>query len=691
MRNRLLLVLSIAVFAATPAAQQPAPAQPPAAAPAQQPPLTFKVEVNYVEVDARVTDEAGNFVQGLTRDDFEILEAGRPQTISIFAPVNIPVERTDPPLFAKAPIEPDVRTNQREFDGRVFVLVMDDLHTDVHRTPRLRIAAKQFVERYLGANDVAAVVSTGGAKGTAQDFTTSRRRLVEAIDRISGQKLRSSTLERMGQIGRQIPGQQGGPRDQLESERAYKARNTLSTLKNTADFLAGIRGRRKAVVFFSEGIDYDVTNPIQHQWASDILAETRTAIQAATRANVSFYGVDPRGLGGFEDLIDMPAPPEDNSLGMHTLQNELRLAQDSLRVLSDETGGFAAVNMNDYREAFDRIIRENSSYYVLGYYSTDERRDGRFRSIEVRVKRPGLQVRARKGYTAPKGRPASPSTAASAGTSAELREALDSPIPISGLGLTAFAAPFRGSGNKARISIALEVDGSRFKFAEKDGKLSDTIEVSLIAFDDSGKVRDGGRDTVTLTPRPQTRDSILRTGVRMMRRLELAPGKYQLRIAAREEGSGAVGSVMLDLDVPDFSKGDLSMSALAVTSPSASAVPTAAADEQFKDVLPAAPTARREFARGEELALFTEIYDNQTRTPHRVQIKTTVLGDTGTAVFASTDERRSEELGAAGGGYGHTAKVPLNFPPGRYVLRVEAQTLLANGATAMRELEFRVR
>jgi VWFA-related protein len=648
------------------------------------------VEINYVEIDATVTDPQGNFVTGLTRDDFEILENGKPQNISIFAPVNIPVERADPPLFASSPIEPDVRTNRREFDGRVFVLVLDDLHTGVQRTPRLKVAARQFVERFVGANDLVAIVSTGGAKGTSQDFTTSRRRLLDAIDRISGQKLRSSTLEKMGQIGRQIPGQTGGPRDSLEMERAYKARNTLSTLKNTADFLAGIRGRRKAVVFFSEGIDYDVTNPIQNQWATDILNETRTAIEAATRANVSFYGVDPRGLGGFEDLIDMPAPPEDNSLGMHTLQDELRLAQDSLRVLSEETGGFAAINANDYRQAFDRIIRENSSYYVLGYYSNDERRDGRFRPVEVRVKRPGLQVRARKGYTAPKGRPAAPASAASAGTSAALREALDSPIPISGLGLTAFAAPFRGSGDKASVSIALEIDGSRFKFAEKDGKLSDTIEVSLVAFDDSGKVRDGGRDTVTLTPRPQTRDAIVRTGVRMMRRLQLAPGRYQLRIAAREEGAGAVGSVLVDLDVPDYSALPLSMSAIAITSASASAVPTASADPQFKDVLPAAPTARREFPRGDALALFTEIYDNQTRAAHRVQIRTSVLADDGKAVFTSSDERRSEELGPKGGGYGHTAQIPLNFAPGRYVLRVEAQTLLSNGGSAMRELEFRI-
>lgn len=693
MRIRLLTLISFVVLAAALAAQQPAPPPPGAAerpGGEQQPPLTFKVEINYVEIDAIVTDAQGNFVRGLTKDDFEVLEQGKPQTVSIFSFVDIPVERPDTPLFATAPIESDVRTNRRQFDGRVFVLVLDDLNTSFARTSRVRAAARQFVERFIGANDLAAVVNTGGGKGGAQDFTTSRRRLLQAIDHFSGQKLRSATLEKMDDLRRRMPGSTEAPRDALEAERAFKARNTLSTLKNTADFLAGIRGRRKAVVFFSEGIDYDVTNPIQNRWASDIHDETMAAIAAATRANVSFYAVDPRGLAGMEDTFDIQSLPEDNSLGPTTMMDEVRRSQDSLRLVSEQTGGFAAVNQNDFRGAFDRIIKENSSYYVLGYYSNDERRDGRFRPLDVRVRRPGLQVRARKGYSAPKGRAPVPPSGAAAGTSAALREALDSPIPVSGLGLTATAAPFRGAGANASVSIALEIDGSRFTFTQKGDRLHDEVEVSLAAFDESGKSRGGGRDTVTITPRPQTRDAIVRSGVRVMRRLELPPGRYQLRIAAREGGAGAVGSLMLDLDVPDFSKG-LAMSAIAITSASASRVPTAVADDQFKGVLPAAPTALREFPRGDELALFTEIYDNDTRVAHRIAIKTSVIADNGTAVFTSSDERRSEELGGKGGGYGHVSKIPLNFAPGRYVLRVEAQTLLANGPTAMRELEFRIR
>jgi VWFA-related protein len=670
-------------------AQQP-PAQP-AAKPEQQPPVTFKVEVNYVEIDAVVTDGSGNFVRGLTRDDFEIVEQKKPQTISVFSLVDIPVERPDAPLFSKATIERDVYSNRREFEGRVFVLVLDDFHTQPMRSTRVRLAARQFIERYLGENDVAAVVTTGGSKQGSQNFTNSRRLLLKAVDSFMGQKLRSSTLEKLDQLPRQLPGSTG-PTDPLEMERAYKARSTLDTLKSVADFLEGIRGRRKAVVFFSEGLDYDITNPIQNREATSVIDSMKQATAGATRANVSIYSVDPRGLSGFEDAIDITSTPEDNSLGVHTLLDETRLAQDTLRSLSEETGGFAAINRNDYRDTFGRIIRDNSSYYVLGYYSNDNRRDGRYRAVDVRVKRPGVQVRARKGYTPPRTRLSVPTSPSSAGTSLELREALNSPLAVSGLGLSATAAPFRGAGGKASVAVTLEIDGSRLKFIDKGDRAANDIEVSMVAFDAKGVGRDGGRDSVGLALRPQTRDTVLSRGVRITRRFEVPPGSYHVRIGARESGGGNLGTVTMDIDVPDFSKDPLVMSGIVLTSTRSNLTPTIRPDEQLKDVLPAPATTVRDFSPDDEIATFAEVYDNQMRTAHRVEIKTSVLGDDGKVVFNTAEERRSEEIGPAGGGYGAAAKIPLKaLAPGRYVLRVEARTLLTDGGTAMREVEFRVK
>ena len=541
-------------------AQQPAPPpQQPQASSDQRPSVTFRVEVNYVEIDAIVTDAQGNFVRDLTKDDFEVVEEGKPQDLSVLSMVDIPIERTDAPLYSPTAIEPDVRSNVKEFNGRVFVLVLDDLQTHFGRSVRVRQAAKLFVERYLGANDIAAIVQTGARKDGAQEFTSNRKLLLKAINTFAGQKIRSATLDKIDDYYMQRETNPGAvPRDLSEAERAFKARNTLSTLRQVADYLAGVRGRRKAVVYFSEGIDYDIDNTIGNRYASDLRDEMLAAIAAGTRANVSFYGVDPRGLSGLSDEgIDITAVPNDPTLGLGyaSLSDELRRSQDSLRTISEETGGFAAVNRNDFREAFTHIIQDNSGYYLLGYYSNDTRRDGRFRRVQVRVKRPGLTVRARKGYTAPKGKPPSTTTLANTKTSPALREALDSPIPISGLPLSVFAAPFKGTAPNASIAVTIEVEGRGLSFAEQNGLFADDVEISVIAIDKDAKIKDGGRDVVQLKLKPQTREAVSRAGIRISRRLELPPGNFQLRVGVRDGGTGATGSVIYDLGGPGLPEG----------------------------------------------------------------------------------------------------------------------------------------
>jgi VWFA-related protein len=697
MRNRffgvsvLLLIATLAV---------PAQPQTPPRAAGDQPPITFKVEVNYVEIDAVVTDQQGNFVRDLTKDDFQIFEKGKPQVVSNFSLVDIPVEKFDPPLFKSKPIEPDVRSNRKEFDGRVFVIVLDDQNTSFTRTGRVKLAARQFIERYLGANDVAAVVQTGGVKGGGQEFTGSRERLLRAVDTFMGQKERSATLEKIDDYYRTLnSGGTGRPRDAAEAIRVYKARNTFTVLKNVADYMSGIRGRRKAVVFFSEGIDYDIYDQINNPWASDVRAYGQDAIAAATRANVSFYAVDPRGLAGFEDATDIAALPNDPSLGLGivSLQRELQMAQDSLRTIASETGGFAAVNSNDFAGSFGRIIQDNSSYYVLGYYSNDSRRDGQFRSLNVRVKNPALQVRARKGYVAPKGRaPAGTPPPAGIAASIAMRDALDSPVPVTGLAISAFAAPMAGApgakNRAASVLVVVEVEGAGLQFRQEKGLFANDVEVAIVAMDEGGKIRDGAKDTAELKLRPETHAAVVKNGVRLTRRLALPPGRYQLRIGARESAGGRIGSVMYDLDVPDFTKGDLALGGLLLTSGAASRVPTASPDPDFKDILPASPATLREFPTGDELSLAVDVYDNRGSTPHRVEIRTTVTADNGTVVFSSRDERRSEELKGATGTFGHVARVPLkDVAPGRYVLKVEAQSTLSNGGLAAREIEFTVR
>ena len=679
-------------------AQQTSPA--PQTPPAPQPPVTFKVEVNYVEIDANVTDAQGNFVRTLTRDDFQLIEDGKPQALTAFSMVDIPIQRVDPPLFAKNPIPPDVVSNRTPFEGRVFVLVLDDLNTRFARTPRTRAAARLFVERYVGANDVVAVVNTSGYGRSMQDFTSNRQLALKAIDAAIGNKADSSTVAALQDYNMNtgIPG--GGSNANAsfnELQRYTNARNSLRTLQNLAAYMGGMRGRRKAVVYFSEGINYDVSNPIANTHATDVQREIRDLVAAATRANVNVYSIDPRGVtSGMEDAIEIGSFPTDNSIQTTDMLNELRLEQDSLRVVADETGGFALLNQNDFRGGFSRILEDNSSYYVLGYYPTNDKRDGRFRNVQVKVLKPGLKVRARRGYVAPvtgkKEKPVKGSPEER--TSPELRDALDSPIPISGFTISAFAAPFKGAGGNDAIAMSIEVDGPAMKFTQSpDGLFRNNLEVTLFAADGSGKIKDGARDVIGVSLKPQNR--VMPTPFRVIRRIQVPPGKYQLRIGARESGGGRVGTVLYDLDAPDFSKGPVSMSGIAVSSESGSHIPTASPDpgvNEFKDVLPAPPSASRDFPRGDTLSVFAEVYDNVGKTPHRVEITAEVLSDEGKVVHKTSDQRKSEELQGATGGYGYSTKIPLaDLAPGRYVLRVTATSLLGKPEPVAREIEFRVR
>jgi VWFA-related protein len=674
---------------------QDAPTQQPAG---DQPAVTFKVEVNYVEVDAAVFDRQGQPVPGLKREDFEIFEDGVRQDVSTFTQVDIPIERPEPiPLQAKSVIEPDVVSNAKPFDGRLYVIILDDKQTQSFRAPLVKRAAAQFVSQYMAANDLAAVLSTSGQSGSTQEFTSNKRLLLRAIDKFMGIKLRSETEERLDEYQRQrgIPGNTSTRiEDPLDMQRGYDARISLETLSRISDWVGSIRGRRKAIVYFSEGIDYDIYD-FQKRETTTIQERMRDVIASATRSNVSIYSIDPRGLTSLADESinvsgGFPDDPQLN-LSLQSFHDSLRISQDSLRSLSEETGGFAAVNQNDFSGAFAKVVKDNSSYYVLGYYPKNEKRDGRFRRIEVKLKRPDLEVRSRRGYTAPRGKPSTPKTSPNDQTSPPVRELLDSPLPTNGIKLRAVAMPFKGSPPNASVAVVIEADGRSFNFVEKDGKLMNDFEVSTLAIDASGKIRGGDRSLLNFALKPENRARFAETGVRVGTRLQLPPGRYQIRVAARESGSGRLGSLTYDLDVPSLTDGPLTISGIAVASAAGQRTSTAKPDEELKAVLPGPAVAARDFPRGDELAVFAEVYDNDVKSPHVVDITTRVVSEDGRDVFKTSEERQSSELQGKPGGYGHTTRIlTKDFAPGVYLLTVEARSRQGKSEPIGRTIPFRI-
>jgi VWFA-related protein len=723
----------------------------------QAPSVTFQVEVNYVDVDVVVTDEQGQFVTGLTRNDFAVFEDGKPQKVDTFALVDLPVEKTQEIVLEGRAIPVDTRTNRKPFDGRVYVIVLDDLDVSALRSPPVRDAARRFVREHMAANDLGAVVYTSGRSDAAQEFTTDRGLLIRAIDKFQGRRMRSLSLERLdsyyqtiafglnkrneadpntGSINSQDPAGYGRTSDLTELERGTRALTVLDTLKNTAEFLGSVRGRRKAVLFFSEGLDYPVRDVFGAHDATVVIRATQDAISAAARANVNFYTIDPRGLAGMTtDFMESAGigngvgtsgpvllVPGTNtpvsgmtgaSGGVFNVQDELlqefRTSQDTLRELAEQTGGFASVNTNNVEPAFQRIADANSRYYVLGYYPPTHPRDGRFHKIEVRVTRPGLRVEARRGYASPRGRTPEERKRDDVArlarearrpdgkrTSTPLIGALTSPIPQSGLTFAVHAAPFKHTADEASIALAIEIDGVRLPYAAPDAKgmVANKIELSFFGLNERGKAVSAAWSELDLNLRPETRDRVTAHGVRANPRISLPPGRYQIRIGARETVGGQAGSVFYDLDVPDFRKEKLMLGGLLMTTPSVQQTPSIQPDPVVSKLLPAPATSRREFPQSDVLALYTEIYDNDTsKQPRHIDVSLRVVSENGTEVLASRDEVVN---GASGEKpwdiYGFAKRIPLKgLAPGRYVLRMEAAVRGKDGATATREAPITIR
>jgi VWFA-related protein len=298
------------------------------------------------------------------------------------------------------------------------MIFVDDLHLDFQNTGRIKDLFKQISSELVHEGDMFGIVSTGPSS-IAIDLTYDRKRLTEAIDKVSGAGLKPNEILD-SPLGAEGP-----------SEVRYRAHVAFDTAYGIMKTLESVHNRRKAFIYVSNGYDF---NPFQdtrkknaeEQWKemnpnagssddgsgnnsdandtnpflqpgnefsfADLANELSELTREANRANTTIYTIDPRGLVGMPDL--------DQKVDMMDFQNYIRTSQDSLRVLAEQTGGFATINQNDFMKALKRIDAETSDYYVLGYYSSNPDPTQRKRKVEVKVvNRPNVELRYRTEYT----------------------------------------------------------------------------------------------------------------------------------------------------------------------------------------------------------------------------------------------------------------------------------------------------
>ena len=385
-------------------AQQAKPAQP------EQP--TFRVAVDLVTTDVIVRDDKGQFVADLKGSDFDVFEDGVKQDVSSLVLIHggraFNQQSPPPPPAQEGIILPPQRPTN-DAAGRIFLVFVDDLHLDFRNTGRIRQLFQKIAKNLIHDGDMFGIVSTGPSS-LAVDLTYDRQVLDAAIKKISGNGLRPNDII------------QGAETSEGPSEVRYRAHVAFSTAYDLMRNLEKVHNRRKAVIYVSNGYDF---NPFQkarmgedpifggrygenasenqvdpfsqqmrqgQQFAdADLAREISELTRAANRANATMYTIDPRGLVAGADIDEQIDPVE---YGEH-----VRKTQDSLRVLADLTGGIAVVNQNDFDKALKRIDAETSDYYVLGYYSKNPDPLKRTRKIEVKAKRPNVQVWSRTSYS----------------------------------------------------------------------------------------------------------------------------------------------------------------------------------------------------------------------------------------------------------------------------------------------------
>jgi VWFA-related protein len=548
-----------------------------AGAPRAQQVPQFRAAVDLVHLDVSVLDRDRRPVRGLTAEDFVILEDGKPQAVSTFAAIEYPdAEPPTAPWMRDVP--PDTRRNDVLEERRLFVLVIDDATAELNMQAlkTTKDAARDFIER-LGPNDLAAVLYTLQNQH-AQDFTADRARLFAAIDKFSGG----------------FRGMSGGG-----ETNEYYYRSSVDVIRRITEALVEIPQRRKTLVYIGQGVPVNPAavaptsissgnlQAVNEAAMHALLVERMQAMFAlAQRANVNVYTIDTCGLR----LPPIPTvgPPQTCIAG---------LEQEYLRDLAHATGGRAAIDMNDVGPAVEQIFIENGSYYLLGFNSTNPRQQGRTRRLEVKVNRPGVEVRTRTQYS--ELNPAREQREAERDTTSPLAKAVSGLLPKGDVPLQAWAASYGVSGRReSHVAITL---GIRQTLGARPLATTETVDVTIDAFTPEGRRRSGKSVSAAVTLRPGPAGVV---GYEVVSHLTLAPGRYQLRVAARLQSDDTTGSIYYDLEVPDYSRNAVSLSGLAlsaspgVTSTLAEAMPW----------LPVRPTTARLFERTDTVTAFARLY-----------------------------------------------------------------------------------
>ncbi len=720
MRRRFIsfiLVFQLALTAVgqqTPAPQATTPPQdpPPVPEPRVDTQDVVKITTNLVQVDAVVTDKNGKRVTDLKPEEIELFEDGHTRTITNFAYISLeptasrPVTRPEnrpantPNAIAPPLVPRELKPGQVR---RTMALVVDDLGLSFESSVRVRKSLQKFLEEQLEPDDLVAIIRTSGGMGALQSFTTDRRQLNAAVEKVKwnlvGRGENTSFMTSAGMLRRENPRTGISSVEDMDAEKHLQnlrrdmfAVGTLGALHYVIKGLQPLPGR-KSIVLFSDG--FKIPRGADF-WENDHMIDIlRELTDFANRAAVVIYTIDARGL----QTLGLSAG--DSTIAFNSDQVAAKLterksslteSQQNLGLLSGLTGGLSITNNNDLNLGIKQIIDDQQGYYLLGYrpdHSTFATVDGKekFHHISIRIKRPGnYSVRTRNSFYGRTDEVAPPKLTAKQ----QLEDALTSPFTSSDIQVKLTSIFANNITNGSLLQSFLHVKASDLTFVtEPDGSHKTTFNIAAVTFGDNGKVLDEFGYPVSITVPASDLERIKRDGFVYSLGIPIKkPGAYQLRMAIRDEATERIGSAMQFVEVPDLKKNRLTVSGILLSgiplakflSNSAGSSATQKLEGANLEADPNANQAVRLFKGDQALIYAFNIYNARiNKKTGKAQLKTQLrlyrdgqlifTGDE--TAFSPVDDKDPQRLLGAG-----VVQLKSGMTPGEYALQLVVTDVL---------------
>ena len=581
---------------------------------AQQRPV-FRSTREVVSIDVVVRDREGKVVRGLTAADFEVREDGQAQAVTALAFQEIAETAPTPSRTAgllsgiearmsnaaggapaEAPASP--LTAEAVAGRRLIVLLFDTSSMQPEDVQRAVDSARRYVAAQMSAADLVAVATVSSSLDVLTDFSGERERVDLALGRLAHAEglateapaAATAATDEAAAAAEEPATAEASELDMFNNDVRLRALRTL------ADTLAPIE-QKKAIVYFSAGMQRS---------GQDNLVELRSAINAAIRAHVAIYPIDVRGLqavvpGGDARQGSGRGQGMFSGRGVAQQFSQLASSQDTLTSLAGDTGGRAFTDTNDFGDAFTRVQRDMSAYYLLGYSSTNPAKDGRFRRVQVRVKREGVRVEARAGYYA--ARDFAHTNRGDRET--QLQEQLFAAVSATDLPVLVTGGFFRLAPDRYYVPISVAVPGSAVPVGA--GRDKATLDVLGMVRDEQGRPVGRIRQTMELAAGQSAtlegKQVLYESGV------TLPPGRFAVKVVVRENANGAIGSFEAPVVIPELKQSAVKVSSVVLSTQSQPAPRGRSDNPLARDGRQIVPNVTHVVGRDQKLLFYFEVYE----------------------------------------------------------------------------------